>query len=393
MKNWEDIIKDRLEGYESPLPEGSLAGFRALRASGKPVKKGHTLVWVMATAVAAGIAAFIILQQPSSQEESIHVINKRPEAVAQVDKPVSVQEPVKEAETEVVTETVTKSVKKEVTPRKETVSVEVTEPVAVVETIEETETTKEVEATEVAESAEVVESTDVVESGVSTWTPVLTETHRPVKMNIRPVVGGVLGGGAAAVLTAVLLPGSNLAYSDEKAYDFDPGSGMLHEGEKMKVLSESHSMPLKLGLSARFPVSNRLHFTGGVEYSLYSSKFTVGTSYSSTIISQHCNYLGIPMRLDWSLASGRWLDLYIGAGIEPEFCTYAKYDGKNIKKDGAALSLIGAGGLQFNFTRHMGIYAEPQFGWYVLSSKKVLDNFRNENPLIFTISTGLRYTF
>ena len=31
MRRWEDIAKDKLEGYESRLPEGSLAEFRARR--------------------------------------------------------------------------------------------------------------------------------------------------------------------------------------------------------------------------------------------------------------------------------------------------------------------------------------------------------------------------
>ena len=32
MRKWEDIVKERLEGYESALPAGSFADFRARRA-------------------------------------------------------------------------------------------------------------------------------------------------------------------------------------------------------------------------------------------------------------------------------------------------------------------------------------------------------------------------
>ena len=59
MKNWEDIIKEKLEGYESPLPEGSLAEFRSRRESaGSPAAKKRTpLLWILPTAVAAALAA------------------------------------------------------------------------------------------------------------------------------------------------------------------------------------------------------------------------------------------------------------------------------------------------------------------------------------------------
>ena len=33
MNKWEDIVKDKLEGYESNLPEDSLAAFNARRAT------------------------------------------------------------------------------------------------------------------------------------------------------------------------------------------------------------------------------------------------------------------------------------------------------------------------------------------------------------------------
>lgn len=96
MKNWEDIIKDKLEGYESPLPEGSLAEFRSrreasraaagarseetaprarseeaaagARAGSATAKKRSPLIWILPTAVAAGLAAFLFLRQPGTPE-------------------------------------------------------------------------------------------------------------------------------------------------------------------------------------------------------------------------------------------------------------------------------------------------------------------------------------
>ena len=73
MSKWEDIVKDKLEGYESKLPEGSLAEFRALRAgagSARP-KRRSPVVWAAAAAVAAGLAAVLFLRQPQATNETV----------------------------------------------------------------------------------------------------------------------------------------------------------------------------------------------------------------------------------------------------------------------------------------------------------------------------------
>ena len=57
MKKWEDIVKDKLEGYESALPEGSLADFHARRGSSATVTHAsRKWLWLPAAAVAAGRA-------------------------------------------------------------------------------------------------------------------------------------------------------------------------------------------------------------------------------------------------------------------------------------------------------------------------------------------------
>ena len=56
MRKWEDIVKDKLGGYESNLPEDSLAAFHARRASAGTMKaKRFPLVWAIVPAIAAGL--------------------------------------------------------------------------------------------------------------------------------------------------------------------------------------------------------------------------------------------------------------------------------------------------------------------------------------------------
>ena len=69
MRNWEDIVKDKLEGYESPLPEGHLADFRARRMKAGEASRRFPWGLVATAAVAASLAALLFLWKPAVPEE------------------------------------------------------------------------------------------------------------------------------------------------------------------------------------------------------------------------------------------------------------------------------------------------------------------------------------
>ena len=59
MRKWEEIVKDKLEGYESPLPEGHLADFRARRMKAGEASRRFPWGLVATAAVAASLASGI----------------------------------------------------------------------------------------------------------------------------------------------------------------------------------------------------------------------------------------------------------------------------------------------------------------------------------------------
>ena len=148
-------------------------------------------------------------------------------------------------------------------------------------------------------------------------------------------------------------------------------------------------MPLRTGLSLRLPLSKRWSLTTGLDYSLYSSR--IGYTISGKR-RQSAHYLGIPIRADYTLVRSRWLDIYIGAGASVDFCVDAHQESSQVTKDGVGFSMVGAGGLQLNFTRHLGLYLEPTLSWNVLSDRQTLDTYKSEHPLMFSVSTGIRIT-
>ena len=91
------------------------------------------------------------------------------------------------------------------------------------------------------------------------------------------------------------------------------------------------------------------------------------------------------------LASNKWLDVYVGGGLEGDFCVGATLAGIELQKDGFGLSVLGAGGIQFNMTDWLGLYVEPEVNYMIPSESRVLETYRSQKPLFFTVATGLRF--
>ena len=379
MKQWEDIVKDKLEGYESPLPEGSLAEFRTRRDAVAPAKKRRPLVWSMAaaTALAAGLAAVLFLRQPTIPEDAIQLVPQPAAPVAMDTVPADTIDMIPAIPP--VAQTITqKAVRIPTAVPQQVGAVDYTEPAESLETTEPAETTPTVPADE-----SVAQETTDMTTLDSTPFIVICPTAKPVKMKVEPVTGLAMGGGlVAAVLTPILGKSERMTYGGP-----DP-DGNINDAIN-GVSTTTHYLPVKAGLSASFALSDRLNVTTGLEYSLYLSRFK---SLSETEWQQ-AHYIGIPVRLDYTLLSYKGLDLYLGGGMEADYCLAALRAGKDIEKDGWSFSLLGAGGVQYHFTERMGVFMEPQITWTIPSENRVLDTYRTDHPFMFSVAGGLRLFF
>ena len=151
-------------------------------------------------------------------------------------------------------------------------------------------------------------------------------------------------------------------------------------------------LPIQVGLSARLPLSERLYLSTGLQYSLYNSKFTMSQTGEKR---QQVHYLGIPVRLDWVVASHSLFDVYVGGGVQGDFCLDATLAGKSLEKDRPSLSLVGAGGIQMNATKRLGIYLEPELSWRIPGNNSAIVNYapvtyRSEHPVMFSVAAGIR---
>ena len=387
MRNWEDIVKDKLEEPDGTLPESVFAEFQARRsgAAPAPAARRSPLVWVVATAVAAGLAAILLLRKPSVPEDSIRIVPQPVPAVAvasdstavEAEEPLPVRPLIAQA-----------PVPKAAAPK--TVAPKAEEPEVAEPEIVEPEPVRP-EVVEPAEEPTVSEPV-AAEPAVATASPFVPQDTpaRSVDMHIAPAAGVVAGGGLLAALLAPIAGKGDLMSEQASSYS-EPSYGNPLDCNPPSFLNGvdhfTHTFPFKGGLSVGIPVSDRLRITTGLEYSLYQTRVSFTKSGEK---KQAAHYLGVPLRLDGSLASNRWLDVYVGGGVSGDWCVGATHAGIDIPRDGFSFSLLGAGGVQFKVTRHLGLYVEPEISWTFPSEKRVLETYRSAHPFLFSVATGLR---
>ena len=235
-------------------------------------------------------------------------------------------------------------------------------------------------------------------------------------MKVAPAAGIVAGSGLLTAVASYLLGHDitlgNVSSVPEVFFAGDgafyrPTGGITH-----------HPALFKGGLSVGIPLADRLKIVTGLEYSQYRSSFESSLN-SVKARDQLVRYLGVPVRLDWSLAKGKMFDVYVGAGAQADYCIGAMISGgrdgqlhpiENIKKDGFVFSLLAAGGIQVNVNKRMGFYLEPELAWTGGKPTKAEENYypwyvngllpgpddtklqtyRTEHPFMFSVSTGLR---
>lgn len=400
MKRWEDIAKDKLEGYESRLPEGSLAEFRARRAGGGAARPRprFAAAWALAGAAAVLVAA-LLLWKPQTPDDGIRIVQQPPVAApapqdssavaeAPAGQPLVAQAAAPQAPGRPAARPAAPASAPSAAPAEPAPAAPDAPDASVPDLPEQPQAQPEQpQAPEPAEDPEEVEEYFPQEL-VAEFYRTHTMTPQPAGMKIGTASGIVGGGGLLAALAATPKgpDGREMTPPKDGKFMSDyPVSGHWVES----IRSVDDHFPLKAGLSLRIPVADRLSVTTGLEYTLYTSVIEFARSGEKR---QYAHYLGVPVRLDFSLASSRRLDLYLGAGFAVDYCLGATLDGEPLRKDGFSFSLVAASGIQFNLTPRLGLYLEPELSWTAPAPARNLITYRTGHPLTFSLATGLRIT-
>ena len=381
MKKWEDIFKDKLGGMIIALPERSLDEFRTRLDSvenASPVKR-FGLGLAMVASVAAGLTAILFLRQPTFQENGIQVIQQPETTVAVVSESIVVSETAP-AQKQIVQTSKPKQIIHAAScsqePRIEKKTVE-TEEIAP-DNPSKNPAGTEAQYTSTPETQDSKKFDNPVEATTSPFAP-NNYGSKNVHLKVGPAVGIVGGGSLLAAILATV--------GSSRITPNPINSGIIPPDRSSQQKDYSHSFPLILGISTKIPINNRLFLTSGLDYSVYTSRSAYSISGGK---KQIVRYLGIPVCLDLSIASIRWLDVYVGGGVQCDYCINASLGDTPIKKDGFSLSILGAGGIQFNATPRLGFYIEPEISYLIPFQSYRLETYRTDSPVIFSVKSGIR---
>lgn len=176
----------------------------------------------------------------------------------------------------------------------------------------------------------------------------------------------------------------------------------VNRDEETKTEYEHH-LPIRIGLSVAYALTDRLSFSSGLTYTRLSSDIKDASRESKYIGEQRLHYVGIPVNVSYKVASFRWLGLYGTAGVLAEKCVSGTTDEgyvenntmkytntHDISSKPLQMSINAGVGIQFDFIDNVGIYAEPGLSYY-FDDGSALQTIYKEKPLNFNLNVGVRF--
>ena len=173
----------------------------------------------------------------------------------------------------------------------------------------------------------------------------------------------------------------------------EPSMAMMKSRNSSYIDSYDHEIPVSVGVSARFQLTDRLSINTGLNYTKYTStrkRLLYATSQRQND-RQTVHYLGIPVRLDFMAVNRKRFNLYLGAGMQVDKCVYAKVGDERLHEKKFLFGVNGTMGIQVNIVPRVGLYFEPEVSYAL--NEGTIETFRSEEPFVVTVRGGLRFNF
>lgn len=179
---------------------------------------------------------------------------------------------------------------------------------------------------------------------------------------------------------------------------------LLNNRDRSSTTDVKHKMPVTVGLSIKWNITSEWALETGMNYTMLSSELHSGSG-SYIEEQQKLHYIGIPLKVHRSIWNNRWLSFYASVGGMVEKCVSGSMDAvyvngnsnrevehTSLEVNSLQWSASAAAGAQVNFTKHIGLYAEPGIAYYFDDGSQV-ETIRKEHPFNFNLQFGLRFSF
>jgi hypothetical protein len=420
MEDWTDIIGEELENIEEPLPADDWSVLQQKYAAAQKRKKAAAFAWAGGiTSVAAAVALVLLLVRPDSSSVIPGSTRDLNDLVAETLPPIEEVVPVDSSHVESPIDTahyVAPSVQKKVSVPVDVVKKSVDDVLISENNTEEitTENTEEVfdvirDTTSLKDKlladASIANKKDSSDDAYTEPTgtfgfddfPDDTPRRKKRRMSI-----GISGSASDSPIMKVLGDYNSAPPMDEMlpqepedslaAKVSQPAMAMM-KAKSGYSDSYQHEIPVSVGLSARFFLTDRFSINTGLNYTRYKSlrKRTFTATYDSRKDRQYVHYLGVPVRLDYMAINRKHFNLYFGAGLQMDKCVYATVGDERLHEKQILFGLNGAMGLQVNIVPMVGLYFEPEVSYAL--NKGSIETFRSDEPFVVTVRGGLRFNF
>ncbi len=212
------------------------------------------------------------------------------------------------------------------------------------------------------------------------------------RLSLTAYYGGSLNGNGLAADGGVKV--GREYYSDEMPFGTFPiqlGKAdllMVKQPEK----KAHHALPVKVGASVAYRLSDRWTVNTGVTYSYLSSNFTED---SYVVERQKLHYVGVPLTASYSFLRTKHAEVYVTAGGEVEKLVKGStgkddYEHEKLTEKRPQWSLKAAVGGAYHFTPSVSLYAEPGLTHYFDNHSSIVNVYKDK-PTSFSLNVGLRF--
>ena len=448
-KDWLDSIRERMDGYESSVPDGLWDEIEASVFSESKKSRRVILPWVWGLAAAAAVALGVFagvrlldrntdiprtaeqpkesrdslsISKPSSSVDLVGAPASSGSLIAQAAEPRTVSRPAVMPVTETVPEpedivpvTVPVQVQEELQAQEVVPVQEVADPQEVAIAITDEQPNKEPDVFKTDHDGEdwsgyrsATQDDGHSGSGLPSAGLSFSSTSRELH-DITTVDTKMFYLGAAPDATresggrfeAV----RGVSYSGRHAEKYAAADMNKTESDPV-TKSEEHRRPVRASLTFLFPLNDVLGIESGVSYSILRSAFSTSSGLRVSDVSQTMGLVGIPLNLKAEVFNCDWFSVYLSGGGMVEKCVRASTRttvtiGDVISEDNVLKSLTvkplfwslnAAAGLQVNTVGNLGIFAEPGISYHFDNHSNVRSIY-TDRPFDFVMTFGARYSF
>ena len=425
MEDWTDNIGEELENIEEPLPADDWSVLQQKYAATRKRKKAAAFAWAGGiTSVAAAIALVLMLVRPDSSTvmpDSSPVIpgltGDRNDFVAETLAPNEEVVPFDSSHIESSIDTahyVTPSVQKKVSVPVDVVKKSVDDVLIAENNTEEitTENTEEIfdvirDTTSLKDKfladASIANKKDSSNDAYTEPTGTFSFDDFPddtPRRKRRPMSIGISGSTSDSPMMKPMADSEppmdhepSPEPEDSVAAETPQSAMTMMRAKSGYSDSYQHEIPVSVGLSARFFLTDRLSINTGLNYTRYKSLRTrwFASTHDQQKDWQYAHYLGIPVRLDWMIVNKKHFNFYLGAGVQADKCIYATVGGERLHEKEVLFGLNGAMGLQFNIVPMVGLYFEPDISYSL--NEGSIQTYRIREPFMISVRGGIRFNF